>query len=69
MLGAQGIITPEEADTLIAGLEGILSDIDTGVLAIDLSCEDIHTLNSGAGAEQRGGACRAPYTGAKERSN
>ena len=42
MLGAQGIITPEEADTLIAGLEGILSDIDTGVLAIDLSCEDIH---------------------------
>ena len=26
MLGATGIITPEEADTLIAGLEAILAD-------------------------------------------
>lgn len=42
MLGAQGIITPAEADTLIAGLEGVLADIDSGVLAIDMTCEDIH---------------------------
>ncbi len=42
MLGAQGIITAEEADTLIAGLEQILSDIDSGALAIDMTCEDIH---------------------------
>ena len=42
MLGATGIITSEEAETLIAGLEGILSDIDSGKLAIDMTCEDIH---------------------------
>ncbi len=42
MLAAQGIIGADEADTLIAGLEGILSDIDSGKLAIDMTCEDIH---------------------------
>ena len=42
MLGAQGIITKDEADTLIAGLEGILSDLDSGALEFDMSCEDIH---------------------------
>ena len=34
MLGVQGIITTEEADTLIVGLEGILSDIDSGFLSM-----------------------------------
>ncbi len=42
MLGAQGIITPAEADTLIGGLESILSDLDSGALAIDETAEDIH---------------------------
>lgn len=42
MLGATGIISKEDADTLIAGLEQILSDIKSGTLAIDMSCEDIH---------------------------
>ena len=42
MLAAQGIITQDDADALIDGLEGILQDIDSGVLAIDLTCEDIH---------------------------
>ncbi len=42
MLGAQGIITTEEAETLIAGLEGVLADIESGKLAIDMTCEDIH---------------------------
>ena len=42
MLGATGIISKEDADTLIAGLEQILSDIKSGALAIDMSCEDIH---------------------------
>ena len=42
MLAAKGIITQNEADTLIAGLEGILRDLETGVLAIDPECEDIH---------------------------
>ncbi len=42
MLGATGIISKEDADTLIVGLEQILADIDSGALAIDTSCEDIH---------------------------
>ncbi len=42
MLGAKGIIAPDEAVTLIAGLSDILADIDAGILAIDPSCEDIH---------------------------
>ena len=42
MLGAQSIITTEEADTLIAGLEGILADLDSGKLSFDFTAEDIH---------------------------
>ena len=42
MLAAQGIITQNDADTLVAGLEGILQDIDSGKLPIDMTCEDIH---------------------------
>ncbi len=42
MLGAQGIITPAERDAILAGLEGILADIDAGALAFDDEAEDIH---------------------------
>ncbi len=42
MLAAQGIITNEDADQLIDGLSGILTDIDSGALMIDMECEDIH---------------------------
>ena len=42
MLGKQGIITSEEAEQLIAGLGGILADLEGGKLAFDESCEDIH---------------------------
>ena len=42
MLAKQGIITESDADALIGGLEGILNDLDTGVLTFDMTCEDIH---------------------------
>ena len=42
MLGFKGIITSDEADTLICGLKEILSDLESGKLEFDLSCEDIH---------------------------
>ncbi len=42
MLGKCGIITEEEARQLINGLQGILADLDSGALAFDYSCEDIH---------------------------
>ncbi|MBO5925487.1 MAG: argininosuccinate lyase [Clostridia bacterium] len=42
MLASQKIISDEDAQILIAGLEGIKKDIDSGDLAIDFNCEDIH---------------------------
>ena len=42
MLGAQGIIPQTDADALIDGLQGILDDLESGALAIDMRCEDIH---------------------------
>ena len=42
MLASRNIITQADADALIDGLEGILKDIDSGMLPIDMECEDIH---------------------------
>ena len=42
MLAGKGIISQDDADKLIDGLEGILEDLNTGKLEIDLKCEDIH---------------------------
>ena len=42
MLAAQNIITEEDADKLIEGLSGILTDLQSGALAIDMEAEDIH---------------------------
>jgi len=42
MLGAKGIISQTDADSLIDGLEGILADLQSGALEFDMSCEDIH---------------------------
>ena len=42
MLAKQGIITDDDADALIAGLEDILTDLDSGKLKFDMTCEDIH---------------------------
>ncbi len=44
MLGRQGIIGAEDAAAIVEGLEGILADIDSGALRIDMDCEDIHTF-------------------------
>ena len=42
MLAAKNIISQADADTLIAGLEGILADLESGALEFDMTCEDIH---------------------------
>ena len=44
MLGRQGIISPEDAEAIVDGLKGILADLESGALEIDMSCEDIHTF-------------------------
>ena len=42
MLGRQGIITVEEADQIIAGLNGILQDIEADQFEFSVALEDIH---------------------------
>ncbi len=42
MLGYKNIITENEANAIIDGLQGILDDLESGKLEIDFSCEDIH---------------------------
>lgn len=42
MLGYKGIISSSESEQIIEGLAGILSDLESGKLEFDMSCEDIH---------------------------
>ena len=42
MLGAKGIITQAEAEQIIQGLSDSLEDLESGKLAFDRECEDIH---------------------------
>lgn len=42
MLTSRGILTQGEGKALKEGLKGILKDLESGALEIDLSCEDIH---------------------------
>lgn len=44
MLAKQGILTEEERDKIIAGIESILSDVEQGVLEISDQYEDIHSF-------------------------
>ncbi|MBR6780635.1 MAG: argininosuccinate lyase, partial [Clostridia bacterium] len=42
MLGATGILPQTEVDMIVEGLQGILADIDSGKLPIDMTAEDVH---------------------------
>ena len=42
MLAKQNIISVEDCQAITEGLASILADIDSGALAFDMSCEDIH---------------------------
>ena len=42
MLSAQGIISSDDADSIISALKQILQDIESGNLQIDPKAEDIH---------------------------
>ena len=44
MLAKQGILTEEERDQIIAGLKGILKDVEEGTLLITDEYEDIHSF-------------------------
>ena len=42
MLGKCGIISSEDVDAILSGLESILKDIENGILTFDNDAEDIH---------------------------
>ena len=42
MLAKQGIISQEDGKLLMDGLAGILEDLETGKLSVDMTAEDIH---------------------------
>ena len=44
MLAKQGILTEEERDQILAGLDGILADVESGKLEITSEYEDIHSF-------------------------
>src|SRR3970282_574854 len=56
MLGRQGIITREEDQAIIAGLEAIRDDIEAGRLQLKPELEDIHMNIEAALAERVGPA-------------
>lgn len=44
MLGRQGIISPEEAEVLVRGLEEVRQELEQGMLSFDLAAEDVHSF-------------------------
>jgi argininosuccinate lyase len=54
-LARAGLLTADEASTLVAGLEGLAADVDAGRLTLDPSLEDVH-LNIEAALTERVGA-------------
>ena len=56
MLATQNIISGEDFDAIIKGLEGILDDLDSGMLMFNLDCEDIHMLVEAELTERTGEA-------------
>ena len=63
MLGRQGIISAEDSAKIVEGLKDILSDIDAGTLAIDMTCEDIHTFVEATLTQRIGDAGKRLHTG------
>ena len=62
MLGKAGIIEKSESEAIVKGLEGILSDINSGVLEIDMTAEDIHTFVEQVLTERIGTAGKRLHT-------
>lgn len=63
MLAKQAILTMEERDGIIGGLLGIRKDVESGKLAIDESCEDIHSFVEATLIQRIGEAGKKLHTG------
>ena len=63
MLGRQGIISQEDSAAIIAGLKGILQDIEDGKLVIEGDAEDIHSFVEAELTERIGEPGKRLHTG------
>lgn len=63
MLEKQGILTVEEKEKIIDGLQGILTDIENGTLDITTEHEDIHSFVEAHLIERIGDAGKKLHTG------
>lgn len=65
MLAKQGILSEEDRDCVIKGLEGILEDLDSKKLTVsaDSGYEDIHSFVEGTLTERIGEAGKRLHTG------
>jgi argininosuccinate lyase len=63
MLAAKGIIPESDARLIVDGLDGILSDLDSGVLAFDPIAEDIHMFVEAELTARIGEAGKRLHTG------
>ncbi|MEE0800461.1 MAG: argininosuccinate lyase [Gemmiger sp.] len=63
MLGRQGIISAEDAETIRTGLLGIRDDLRSGALEIDPTAEDVHTFVEQTLTARVGDAGKRLHTG------
>ena len=63
MLAKQGILSNEDKEVIVKGLEGIREDLDNGVLEITTEHEDIHSFVEAVLTERVGEAGKRLHTG------
>ena len=63
MLAKQGLLTTEDRDAIIEGLEGIRRDLESGALAFTAEHEDIHSFVEAVLTERIGEAGKRLHTG------
>ena len=63
MLARQGILSAEDKEVIVKGLEGIREDLDTGRLVITAGYEDIHSFVEAVLTERVGEAGKRLHTG------
>ncbi len=63
MLGAVGVLTRDESDQIVQGLQGILQDLESGALAIDQEAEDIHMFVEQVLTQRLGNLGKKLHTG------
>ncbi len=63
MLAKQNILTEEDKEVILSGLQGILEDVENGTLVIDMKYEDIHSFVEANLIDRVGEAGKRLHTG------